>query len=121
MKVGEVLTLIATCLDNCRTRLGHAKYKWQLKDEGTNAGELFSEIYIPPRYTHKGKPVELSFRDIFYDYSCHIQILVIISQLGKKLKTRSYTADAVWYRQPSGQPTNTVLLNLNKLRVEKVS
>ena len=34
-------------------------------------------------------------------------------------RTRSYTADAVWYRQPSGQPTN--MLNLNKLRVEKVS
>ena len=29
-------------------------------------------------------------------------------------KTRSYTADAVWYLQPSGQPTNTVMLNLNK-------
>ena len=27
--------------------------------------------------------------------------------------TRSYTADAVWYRQPSGQPTNMVMLNLN--------
>ena len=25
--------------------------------------------------------------------------------------TRSYTADAVWYRQHSGQPTNTVMLN----------
>ena len=37
-----------------------------------------------------------------------------------KIQTRSYTADAVWYRQPSGQPTNTVMLNLNKLRVEKV-
>ena len=35
--------------------------------------------------------------------------------------TRSYTADAVLYRQPSGQPTNTVMLNLNWLRVEKVS
>ena len=35
--------------------------------------------------------------------------------------TRSYTADAVWYRQPSGQPTNTVMLNSNELRVEKVS
>ena len=28
-------------------------------------------------------------------------------------QTRSYTADAVLYRQPSGQPTNTVMLNLN--------
>ena len=28
--------------------------------------------------------------------------------------TRLYTADAVWYRQPSGQPTNTVMLNLNQ-------
>ena len=36
-------------------------------------------------------------------------------------KTRSYTADAVLYRQPSGQPTNTVMLNLNWLRVEEVS
>ena len=35
--------------------------------------------------------------------------------------TRSYTADAVWYRQPSGKPTNTVMLNLNWLRVEEVS
>ena len=34
---------------------------------------------------------------------------------------RSYTADAVLYRQPSGQPTNTVMLNLNWLRVEEVS
>ena len=37
------------------------------------------------------------------------------------VETRSYTADAVWYRQPSGQPTNTVMLNLNWLRVEEVS
>ena len=36
-------------------------------------------------------------------------------------KTRSYTADAVWYRQPTGQPTNTVMLNSNQLLVEKVS
>ena len=35
--------------------------------------------------------------------------------------TRSYTADAVWNRQPSGQPTNTVMLNSNELHVEKVS
>ena len=35
--------------------------------------------------------------------------------------TRSYTADAVLYRQPWGQPTNTVMLNLNWLRVEEVS
>ena len=39
----------------------------------------------------------------------------------KKKKTRSYTADAVLYRQPSGQPTNMVMLNLNWLRVEEVS
>ena len=38
-----------------------------------------------------------------------------------KNKTRSYTADAVWYRQPSGQPMNTVMLNLNWLHVEEVS
>ena len=28
-------------------------------------------------------------------------------------QTRLYTADAVLYRQPSGQPTNMVMLNLN--------
>ena len=33
--------------------------------------------------------------------------------LKKQTKTRSYTADAVWYRQPSGKPTNTVMLNSN--------
>ena len=38
-----------------------------------------------------------------------------------KIQTRSYTADVVWYRQPSGQPTNMVMLNLNWLRVEEVS
>ena len=37
------------------------------------------------------------------------------------VNTRSYTADAVLYRQPSGQPTNTIMLNLNWLRVEEVS
>ena len=37
------------------------------------------------------------------------------------VKTRSYTADAVLYWQPSGQRTNTVMLNLNWLRVEEVS
>ena len=36
-------------------------------------------------------------------------------------QTRSYTADAVLYRQHSGQPTNTVMLNLNWLRVSEVS
>ena len=36
-------------------------------------------------------------------------------------RTRSFTADAVLYRQPSGQPTNMVMLNLNWLRVEEVS
>ena len=30
-----------------------------------------------------------------------------------KINTRLYTADAVWNRHPSGQPTNTVKPNLN--------
>ena len=45
---------------------------------------------------------------------------ILLSRI-TKLITRSYTTDAVWYRQPSGQPTNTIMLNLNWLRVEEVS
>ena len=49
---------------------------------------------------------------------------IVNSVIGKDRKhiyTRLYTADAVLYRQPSGQPTNMVMLNLNWLRVEEVS
>ena len=38
---------------------------------------------------------------------------------GETCRTRLYTADAVWYRHPSGQPTNTVIPNLNYLHVKK--
>ena len=59
--------------------------------------------------------------------SCDAESLdqtIVNSVIGKDRKhiyTRLYTADAVLYRQPSGQPTNMVMLNLNWLRVEEVS
>ena len=46
---------------------------------------------------------------------------ISLRAISKSNRTRSYTADAVLYRQPSGQPTNTVMLNLNWLSVEEVS
>ena len=54
------------------------------------------------------------------------RIIIFVSEYFAKPQknlnfTRSYTADAVLYRQPSGQPTNTVMLNSNWLRVEEVS
>ena len=54
-------------------------------------------------------------------HSVCILIFIRWIQCIREYKTRSYTADAVLYRQPSGQPTNTVMLNLNWLRVEEVS
>ena len=46
---------------------------------------------------------------------CNYNLVMYIYMLVDEIinETRSYTADAVWYRQPSGQPTNTVMLNLN--------
>ena len=48
-------------------------------------------------------------------WDCHWDSNYIIRSVWLATKfviTRSYTADAVWYRQPSGQPTNTIMLNL---------
>ena len=50
-----------------------------------------------------------------------IKLIIIIRNIHKMFNfqfklyksTRSYTADAVWYRQPLGKPTNTVMLDLN--------
>jgi hypothetical protein len=56
-----------------------------------------------------------------YPYSSEVCIWIILLTRVGHILTRSYTANAVWNRQPSGQPTNTVMLNSNELRVEKVS
>ena len=59
---------------------------------------------------------------VFSNRSWHLMCCMSsINTVYKKKQTRSYTADAVLYRQPSGQPTNMVMLNLNWLRVEEVS
>ena len=76
---------------------------WMFKSTPRSVLKKVTQKYVSPKISRSSVEV---------DYGEKFQILVT---------TRSYTADAVWYRQPSGQPTNMVMLNSNELRVEKVS
>ena len=80
---------------------------------------LLQEIHL--QKSIKRRLIQLNLSCWSLSTIMHALIIQFTLLVWNYLQTRSYTADAVLYRQPSGQPTNTVMLNLNWLRVEEVS